>query len=212
MEDSHPHPPSRLKGRLCRPAASPRPGFARQQLKSKNAPLPPRGRRRFINRGQPLLEPESLTPAGTPPWQRLDLGSSTPGDIRSGRPSCNPRARSASPRPVPVPPAFFLFLFPSPRHAEGMSPSWRKGPPVPEASPSLQAGHVGPRTREMKFSQRAAGVGWDSSERPQGIPESATLHRVRAALLTSSATGSRPPLTPRHPSQRSQFPKLPPSP
>lgn len=113
--------------------------------------------------------------------------------------SCNPRARSASPPPAPVPPAFFLLLLPSPRHAEGMSPSWRQGPPVPEASPSLRAGHLGPRS---SISGLRAWAGTLAS-----APKSS--RRAPPSSAVSAATASRPPLTPRHPSQRSQFPKLP---
>lgn len=149
------------------------------------------------------------TPAGTPPRQRLDLGSSKPSDSSSGRTSGTPRARGASPPPIPVPPAVFLLRFPSPRHAEGLSPSWREGPPVPEAPPRPWAGHVEPRTREIKFKEQAAGAGRDSGQRPQVIPESATPHSTRVAPLTSPATASRSRLTLRHPSQRSTSPHPP---
>ena len=101
------------------------------------------------------------SPAPTPPRPGLDLGTASLGDIRGGRPSSE-RVSSAHPRPSRILPASL------PRHAEGstqLCPSWRKDPLVPEASPSSQAGHIGPPARAEQVGStnpQAAGESYAS--------------------------------------------------
>lgn len=94
------------------------------------------------------------------------LGSSVPGDIHSGGSRCHPWAGSASPLPVHVPPpaprpphsSCFCSRVPAtPKEVLGPSPSWRKGPRVPEASPSPRARHVGPRRLSPNSRRRGRG-------------------------------------------------------
>lgn len=125
------------------------------------------------------------SPAPTPPRPGLDLGTASLGDIRGGRPSSE-RVSSAHPRPSRILPASL------PRHAEGstqLCPSWRKDPLVPEASPSSQAGHIGPPARETKFRQPARG----RAGTPLSAPRPPSLPADRGPLCA----GSPLPLAPR---------------
>lgn len=89
-----------------------------------------------------------------------------------GRPGLCQAGTAATPRLGPVPPHSSCFssrVPATPKEVLGLSPSWRKDPPVPEASPGPRAGHVGPPTLSSNSRRRGrAGTRPRAPKVPQG--------------------------------------------
>lgn len=143
-----------------------------------------------------------VTPAGTPPRQGLAPSAPKPSDLRSGRPSCHPWARSASPPPTPSLPQSSCFCSRAPATPKECLLPGERAHRFRKLllAPGLVTSDRGPR-RLSSNSRRPGRVGT-----PASVPKSS---RRAPPPTASPATASRPPLTLRHPSQRSQSPRLP---